>query len=917
MSVGGAGRLLERERELERLREQLSAACRGAGAVAIVEGEAGVGKTSVLQAASDSARELGCEVLTARGGVFERAFGFGVVRQLLEARLRRAGAAQRRSLLSGSASLAGPALGLDVRPGAPEEFAAHHGLYWLVANLAEQAPLALMVDDAHWCDLGSLRWLLYLARRMDALPLVLLMAVRIGEQEPPADELMQAIAVEPVATAVRLAPLSAAATGELLQLVYERPVADEFAAACHGWTAGNPFLVKELARDLLAMGVEPSAAAVARMSELSPEAVRRSVLLRLSQLGADAIALARSLAVLGSPSRLRHVAALADLDPAAAARAADLLIARRILEPGGGRLRFAHPLIAAVVYDDVPTSRRGADHARAARLLAQDGAAPDQVSLQLLRSEPAGDGWVVAQLRAAAAEVLRGGTADAAATLLERAISEPPSEAELAATLRELAAALDLSGDSRRAASFAREALGCADAPEFRGATAIELGRVLTHDGQFSEACGVLIDALESAPPGDLHRLLEIHLCLLLQFAPGEGWREAHERLERLAPSLSGDTPEGRAALAALAIRRGHLAEPAERTVAPAREVLERGAGRDAGGETVVVGSALSAMIYCDALDEAQQWLTRWLEHWQAAGSSFGIAQAWYLQGRVHRTRGELVEAIGHAEQAVRAMGPSGEDWTRALCVALIVDAMTERGQLEQAGALLERDGLMGELPAAPMFGVLLEQRGRWRAATGDYERALADLLASADRHAAWGSVSPAFSSRRSALALVLWQRGDSDEAASVAGEDLKLARQVGLPRLIGVALVTAGLIAGGEGGIELLEEAVAALQRSAARLEHARALIELGAALRRAGCRRDARAPLSEGLAIAQRCAAGPVAERARTELRAAGGRPRAPHQDRRRRPDPVGGSRVQARARWLAQPGDCAGSVRNPRDS
>jgi DNA-binding CsgD family transcriptional regulator len=121
-------------------------------------------------------------------------------------------------------------------------------------------------------------------------------------------------------------------------------------------------------------------------------------------------------------------------------------------------------------------------------------------------------------------------------------------------------------------------------------------------------------------------------------------------------------------------------------------------------------------------------------------------------------------------------------------------------------------------------------------------------------------------------------RRGERDEAARLVLEELELARRVGLPRPIGVSLWAHGLMTGGETGIEVLSEAVRELERSPARIEHGRALIDLGAALRRAGRRREARAALRDGVELARACGAEASVERAQLELRAAGGRPRAP---------------------------------------
>ena len=156
--------LLERERELEAVEVLLN---RRSGALAI-EGGVGIGKTSLVQATCRRARELDYEVLSACGSELEADFAFGVVRQLLERRLTGAGAQERASLLAGPAAAAGQLLlGSAVERSVGDTFAVLHGLYWLTANLSATLPLLLVVDDAHWADEPSLRWLTYLARRLE------------------------------------------------------------------------------------------------------------------------------------------------------------------------------------------------------------------------------------------------------------------------------------------------------------------------------------------------------------------------------------------------------------------------------------------------------------------------------------------------------------------------------------------------------------------------------------------------------------------------------------------------------------------------------------------------------------------------------------------------------------------------------
>jgi DNA-binding CsgD family transcriptional regulator len=166
------------------------------------------------------------------------------------------------------------------------------------------------------------------------------------------------------------------------------------------------------------------------------------------------------------------------------------------------------------------------------------------------------------------------------------------------------------------------------------------------------------------------------------------------------------------------------------------------------------------------------------------------------------------------------------------------------------------------------------DARGRLALARGDRLTAERELRACAESFGP-AEIGPTFSPWRSSLALSL-QDAQRDEAIGLVDEELALAGRSGLPRPTGIALRAAGLLEGGEAGIALLRRAVEELERSEARLHLAHAHLALGAALRRAGRRTDARPELTAALTLAQRCGAERLAERAFDELRVAGARPR-----------------------------------------
>ena len=165
--------MLERDGELAALQAMLHAAHGGDGRLVVVEGSAGIGKTRLLAEARVRAGAAGFVTLAARGGELEGEFAFGIVRQLFEGPLAAAPPEIRADLLTGAAALAAPLLASEPvsasHDGAESSFAMLHGLYWLAANFAARAPTLFVVDDLHWADEPSLRWLLFLARRLEEL----------------------------------------------------------------------------------------------------------------------------------------------------------------------------------------------------------------------------------------------------------------------------------------------------------------------------------------------------------------------------------------------------------------------------------------------------------------------------------------------------------------------------------------------------------------------------------------------------------------------------------------------------------------------------------------------------------------------------------------------------------------------------
>src|SRR6516164_5096015 len=240
--------LLERDPEVSAIRELVRSARGGTGRLLVAEGSVGMGKTRLLGEGRAAAEASGLEVVAARGGELEQGFAFGIVRQLFEPLLARASSADRTDLMAGAAALARPLFEeSQFAPGpkgpAGASFAMLHGLYWLLANLAFRQPMLVAIDDLHWADEASLRWIAYLAPRIDGLPLLLVLATRPPEQSSESGFLTRILA-DPAAVILRPAPLGAESIAALAGAAFGAQPDREFVAACQSATGGNPLFLR-------------------------------------------------------------------------------------------------------------------------------------------------------------------------------------------------------------------------------------------------------------------------------------------------------------------------------------------------------------------------------------------------------------------------------------------------------------------------------------------------------------------------------------------------------------------------------------------------------------------------------------------------------------------------------------------------
>lgn len=882
--------MLEREGEASVLRECVEDASAGRGSLLLIEAPAGLGKTRLAELAVELAEAEQLRALRGRGGELERNFRFGVVRQLFDSVVAGLELRERDEVFAGAAGFAALALGRSDAGVAGDTAAVLHGLYWLTSNVAAAGPLALIVDDAHWSDRASLEWLVYLARRVDDLPVALVVCYRPDEPGAESDLLSQ-LAGEPRGRLLRPSPLSRRGVTQLIDGMVEGERSEAFDAACHETTGGNPFLLVELLAAAREQGLRRAGDEAGEIRRLGPESISRAVLLRLRRTSETAVEVARAVALLGAAAELRYVAAFADISIEQAAEAVDVLVQVGVLDYGR-RLDFAHPILREAVYADLAPAARSFGHRRAAALLRERRAAAELVAAQLVASDPDRDPNVVTWLVEIADEMFARGSPASAIDYLERALLEPPGPEALPEVQYSLGYALHLvEPPTARVCELLSAALQHTNETRRRAEIMHVLGRALAVEGRSDLAFGVWDDAIKEVGEVDPEFAFELEVE---RIGSGIMWpqfcEESEARLQRLRRPLEGrDTAECTVlgALAILALWRG---EPASTVAELADRALRGGALVGSLGSVGSLGGfrhgftaylqSLFALLYADRFEAVAQYAAYGTEIARQQASLIEFATVAAVRSIIALRTGAVLEAETHARAAIAATERFDVPLTKALYVGALVDVLVEQNALEEAESLLQSRDLLGDALGYSVFNLPFLMRANLRFAQGRLREGLEDVLVARDRELSTAIISRTRSAPtpwRSMAAKAYMALDQREEALALAHEELAISRDYGAPRQLGVALRAAGVVEGGATGMELLRESIDVLSESPARLELARSMTDYGAALRRARSPTEARDPLRRGLELALRCGGAAVAERARAELLAAG-RPTPP---------------------------------------
>ncbi|WP_254238324.1 ATP-binding protein [Allokutzneria sp. A3M-2-11 16] len=874
----GPVRFVGRSAEVATLTARARSALSGRSSAVLLRGPAGIGKTRLLDDLLPGlALEHHATVLRVDCREVNSSVGYGAVRALFST-LGITGEDDPR--LSASARWALPALLADEDGTAVENlggtpsYRVLHGLYWLVVNLAAEAPLVLVLDDAHWCDERSMHWLDFLLRRADGLPLLVVLAHRT-ETRGPGTAGLGALLTHARCTSMDLGPLR---TDEIATLAVDAlggTPTPAFLRACVEVSGGNPLLTARLLGELRRDGAFPDDAAVARVEVVGRDVLASSVLLRLAGLPEHARAVARAVAVLGGAvpdGGADLVSMLAGVQARLVTMSAEALRRNEVLHPD--ELDFVHDEVRSAVLGATPAEEVTRLRVRAARLLNDAGRPAEEVANQLMLLADLPERWMLGVLTDAAGHAEQRGAPDAAVSYLNRVLhhtEQVPVRVQLArclahtdpaGALEQLGRVLSLSMDVRQ-----------------RAEVAVQYGLTALATQRAPEATKVLGDTLAELTatigptPGPTDRDLRTRLWSALLFIGSDekSTMPVLRELARRMPLPDGDTPAEREVLAMASSLAAVECKPVEHAVNLARRALRGPAG---GMPRWAVLNAAFTLQLADKTDEALAAFDSVLENSREHANLWSYCMTLATRAMLHHSIGELSEFTADMHTALAVF--EQEPWDTAGTVPWVGLAVShlERAELDEAEAALARarpdriDDLIWEGPHYLMAGAKL----RWR--RGDLDGALENLLRCGAVLEDSGITNPLFTRWWVDVACIRAEQGQQRQAREVVERAQDLAQQWGTLRGVGLGLLAEGVLAEPRRAVRVLAEAVDVLSATPARLDLANALCRLGQAALWADDAKGAREHLRGALDLATRCGSQVLANEAGRLLVLAGGR-------------------------------------------
>ncbi|MEV6569223.1 helix-turn-helix transcriptional regulator [Streptomyces kronopolitis] len=847
--------LLDRDVELDLA---VTALRSGRGALVLVSGPLGVGKSALLDGIGALAAAQGALHLRVSAAPMERDFCLGAARQLLEPALRDA---SPETLARWTAGEAREVLDAGGPGGAGPSPAVLDGLTALVENMARDQPVLMLVDELQWADPATLRWLRQLSGRTSGLPVLLVCAVREGDTltgEPAVQEV-----IAQAAHTLRPGNLGMQETGELIRRYYGEAPDEAFTAACHRVTGGNPLFLSCLLADAAPRSLRPTADHAEEVAELRPASLQHRLLLRLDMQAEQVRRVARAVAVLGDDTNPELLSRLAEVDSAerdqALRRLTDLG-----LTTGMQRPRFVRALVQTAVVEGIPPEGRTAMHALAAESLHRAGRPPEHVAKHLMALTTPAYPWAAGVLRAAAGAAQRRSAPEIAARYLRQALMGSSPDNDRAELLIDLATAERSFAPYAAVRHIAQAVLLC-DGPVQRAQAVVRLA-----PSAFSSTLlpvhELLQETADALGPGDRLQGADRELALRLEarirqsaLSDPTQLADSVARLVGLGAEPRTDTVAERELLAPLiSAATFSNALPAHEVAPLANRVLEREPALPAHVHTTLP-MVVASLVAADSVERLGAWLDAVQEN--AVGRQTRVEQALIgtEQALVSLARGRLERA---KEQALTAFELGGEKHEEVFTVSSMTLATCAilTGDHQLADRLLAVKYRAEDDPY--VWSGLAMLKGQSAARKGDLDAALGWFLDAGRRLEQCGWLNPALLPWASAAAFLHLYLGEHREARELSALEVERARAWGAPGPLGRALRVYSHMVDGPGGIEVLREAVDVLHLSANRFELCQALLDLGERLGPADAR--GRTALRQAYAEAVVCGTPWLARRA-----------------------------------------------------
>jgi DNA-binding CsgD family transcriptional regulator len=844
--------IVGRDEELAAIDAFLDTAERGSALV--LEGEAGIGKTTVWEAGVSAAAERGWRTLRARPAEAEAAMSFIALSDLLGEPLAEVlgelPVAQRRALEA--------ALLLGETEGAPpDRRAVAAATLGALRALVAQAPLLVAVDDIQWLDVPSATALEFAVRRLRNEPVTLLLARRLTGTDPP-------LGIERAAgdrlRRAPVGPLSLGALGRIVQARLGATLPRPVLRRIHELSAGNPFFALELART--PERLEPG-------HELPPTL--------------DAL-VHRRLAALPEPTRLALAAAAAASQPTtevaeAVAEARGALApaeTAHVIEVEQGRIRFTHPLLASGAYAAVERPRRRGLHARLGALAAD----PEERARHLALAAEGPDAGVADALEEAAARARARGAPTAAAELLEQAaaLTPPGRENEIWRRLVDAGFHHFESGDSRRARElFERVVAEASPGPE-RAHVLTRLARIRSYDDDLRTAAALFLQAVDEAGDDRLVAIRAHEGASAVLFRLRERLSEslAHGRAAVAIARELGDPVLLAEALGSLILAEGVLAlSEAPATLA---ELLAYQREMESSRTLAHPKTAAGIMgLWWEAPDASRSAFEELIARSGEIGDESSLPYLLVFLAQAQCLLGNFDDAARRTVEGQELAAQAGQEWVESLLLAVRAMADASRGRVDDARDAAERAfAVATRVNCTPALHFVTASRGLLDLSLGRPAEAAAGLGPLVAFARAQGINEPGLARYALDHVEALAELGQLDEAADVLDWSEAHARRLERHGALANCLRCRALLAAARGNdpLPLFERALAEHERSLLPFDRARTLLAYGSALRRAKRKRDARATLDEALAEFERLDAAAYAERTRAEQARISGR-------------------------------------------